>query len=63
MFRKGTWQLALLQAGCDSGQAETLEAIEALRGSGNSALDQRIGKGVPYLCGNEILGGAWAGRG
>lgn len=43
--RKGGWKLALLKAcsGCDSGQAETLEAREALRDSGNSSLDGRIG--------------------
>lgn len=65
VVRKGAWQLVLLQAcsGYDSGHAETLKAIEALRGSGNSAQDQRIGKGVPYLYGNQIPDGMWARRG
>lgn len=65
MVRKGAWQLVLLQAcsGYDSGHAETLKATEALRGSSNSAQDQRIAKGVSYLYGNQILDGMWARRG
>lgn len=57
--RKGAWACS----GWDSGQAEILEAREALRGSGDSALKGRIGKAVPYPHGRQILDGVWAGRG